>query len=150
MIHDWRTKHDVGKEWTLSADHQMLAISGDGRVIQNTYALRMAEAYGDKPEVLKMWNQSVVAHGSNSSSLLSFTEYGGKKGELLPLGELERRGKIAFGGEVVQGRTGVNQSALSTTPIYRNDVLTHYSLKRSAAGGGWQPVRDDRFVDFGT
>ena len=53
-------------------------------------------------------------HGSSSASLLAFTEYGGKSGNLIPTGEIEGQGKIPFSGELMTGRKGINRTALST------------------------------------
>lgn len=68
------------------------------------------------PGFLARTNGSSLFHGSNSSSLLSFTGYGGQQGRLLPVGILEREGKIPFSGAIDLGRVGVNQNFLSTVP----------------------------------
>ncbi len=57
---------------------------------------------------------SQLVHGSSSASLLAFTDYGKQQGHLIPLGELEASGRIAYCGEIVFGRSGVNRNALST------------------------------------
>ncbi len=82
-------------------------------------------------------NGAILGHGSNSSSLLAFTEYGGKSGELIPLGQLEARGRVPYSGEIVFGRSGVNQENLSTVLISEKQTLASYSV----TGKGWSVER---------
>ncbi len=60
-------------------------------------------------------HQAQFFHGSNSASLLSFTQYNQSKGKLIPTGMLEATGKVPFSGVIMYGRSGVNQKFLSTT-----------------------------------
>ena len=72
-------------------------------------------------------NGAVLGHSSNSSSLLAFTEYNGKKGGLIPTGQLEAQGKVPFSGEINFGRSGVNQDSLSTVLITEKKTVSQYT-----------------------
>ncbi|MEO5970798.1 MAG: hypothetical protein ABIQ95_12800 [Bdellovibrionia bacterium] len=83
----------------------------------------------------KQLHGAQLFHGSTSASLTAFTEYNGKAGSLLPLGILENeKKKIAFSGEIVWGRTGVNATSLSTTWLGELKGAMVYSSSQ-----GWSP-----------
>jgi hypothetical protein len=66
-------------------------------------------------------------HGSSSASLLAFTSYSNYEGALLPIGLLEKKGKVSFSGEIVFGRGRINAVALSTMWIRGIHVALHYA-----------------------
>ena len=61
------------------------------------------------------FHQSQLFHGTSSSALLAFTEYGNLSGYLMPMGQLEKAGRIPFSGEIIYGRKSLNKNHLSTT-----------------------------------
>ena len=90
---------------------------------------------------LEQLNGAVLGHGSNSSSLLAFTEYGGKKGSLIPTGQLEQQGKVPFSGEIIFGRSGVNRESVSTVLITEKKTLGQYS---NMNGKGWSKFESQK------
>ena len=103
-------------------------IAVHGSVIDHPRALQLlAQLIARYPGLIESAHGSLLVHGSDSSSLLAFTRYNNFEGALIPAGILERQGKIPFGGEIIWGRGGVNQSALSTTLITAIDEAVKYS-----------------------
>jgi hypothetical protein len=65
------------------------------------------------------FNYSTLLHGSNSSSLLAFTNYNNYDGTLYCTGKLIEKGRVPFYGELYVGisKRGINNKYLSTIPI---------------------------------
>ena len=64
-------------------------------------------------------NRNTLLHGSNSASLLAFTSYNNYEGNLLCTGELIKRNRLPFSGELLWGiqNGAINQKYLSTIPL---------------------------------
>ncbi len=95
------------------------------RELANSPALRRAQLHG-----------SQLLHGSSSSSLLAFTQYGKFEGHLMPLGQLEKTGRIAFSGEIAWGRGGMNDDTLSTAWVGQLSSALGY-----ASAAKWSPEK---------
>ena len=95
------------------------------RELGNRPALRRAQLHG-----------SQLLHGSSSSSFLAFTQYGKFEGHLMPLGQLEKTGRIAFSGEIAWGRGGMNEDTLSTAWVGQLSSAVGY-----ASASKWSPEK---------
>ncbi len=106
----------------------------------STVTLAMAEesvqnVLDQKPHLTRrQLHGSQLFHGSASSSLLAFTEYGKSQGHLTPLGQLEKEGRVPFSGEIVFGRDGVSSTGLSTTWAGTLNLALKY-----ASPSAWSP-----------
>jgi hypothetical protein len=123
--------------------HQDAVFSDDGSLKVKGTAVYEEDAQEKSQTTLdllqlkqKQLHGAQLFHGSTSASLTAFTEYNAKEGALLPLGILENeKKKIAFSGEIVWGRTGVNASSLSTT--WAGELTGAMTYAHSE---GWSPA----------
>lgn len=104
------------------------------RVGHEKFLLEAAWAYMRHPHLASTGRGAFLFHGSNSASLLTFTEYGGKSGHLTPTGVLESRGKVPFSGEIVFGRKSANAEHISAASIEGIANAVRYTR-----GKGWTP-----------
>jgi len=113
----------------------------DGLMKVRGRSIHVEEAENTVPQKLTEFNlkreqlhEAQLFHGSSSASLIAFTSYNEREGALLPLGLLEKSKKIPFSGEIVDGRTGVNATCLSTTWIGGLEGALRYTSSK-----GWNP-----------
>lgn len=86
---------------------------------------------------------STFFHGTSSAALLAFSNYGGFAGRLMPIGILEKQGKVAFSGEIGFGRSGINQVGLSVSSLGNIEWATNY-----AKAVGWNPALGQSTLDL--
>lgn len=110
-----------------------------GPVIRYPRALQeISNVLARYPELMQKAHGALLFHGSRSASLLAFTDYGGKTGDLKPLGQLEIEGKVSFCGEIIYGRGGANLNSLSTVFISAIRAGVGYSGLRSRPRSAWE------------
>ncbi len=106
------------QEHKIFDDDGTLRICGRAIDVQtaNTTAERVLQLFQLSTEQL---HGAHVVHGSNSASLLAFTDYGKREGSLSPIGKLMSSGTPPFGGKIGFGSLsgGFNEEHLSTTWI---------------------------------
>ena len=95
------------------------------------------------PYLAKTFNSSLLFHGANSASLLTFTQYAQGDNNLLPSGSLLKKGKVPFSGQILWHHKD-NKKHLSTAIIYHLDsVLSYAGIRREnyswTIGNGWNP-----------
>jgi hypothetical protein len=103
----------------------------------------LKQRFNDPRKIIKLLHGSQFFHGSSSTSLLAFTPYGNKEGRLIPIGQMEKEGKIPFGGEIVFGRSGVNQHSLSTVSVRDLKVALVYAYQNFR----WNPEMEKKRIE---
>ncbi|MEZ0390973.1 MAG: hypothetical protein ACAH59_02080 [Pseudobdellovibrionaceae bacterium] len=126
----------------LAADGALIQVSGSSQHYQ-TFLSTSYRSIQRNPELISKLHESTFFHGTNSSSLLAFTEYGNLKGSLNSIGLMESQGKIPFAGEIIYGRSGINQGGISTAALGSIDKAVDYSK----SAHGWDPLVGRKAID---
>ncbi|MDB9786520.1 hypothetical protein OAB57_00295 [Bacteriovoracaceae bacterium] len=94
----------------------------------STAILSMYRTIDSYPGLLESSGRSILFHGSKSSSLLAFTDYGKEdKGKLLSTGKLVEKDRVPFSGEISFGLYGISREHISTVFVDNIKAAMRYA-----------------------